>query len=105
MQITYQYYTSMPLTLTITQIKRMQNLLAEDPKNVILVHCQENMTRSVVFLTSYLYLTGKESDIPSGLEIVWNRLGLKDQEWICASQHNILRNVAHFYQDPACINK
>ena len=78
--------------------------MEENEDNIVLVHCQENMTRSVVFLASFLYLSGSEEDIASALAMVNDLLALKQNSTIFASQHNILRNVAHFHKDPTCIN-
>ena len=104
MQNTYEYYSSLPLTLTILQIERIKKFMEENEDNIVLVHCQENMTRSVVFLASFLYLSGSEEDIASALAMVNDLLALKQNSTIFASQHNILRNVAHFHKDPTCIN-
>ena len=46
-----------------------------DPKNnIVFIHCQENMSRSVIFLVAYLCLTRVAEDAASALSIVLEKL-------------------------------
>lgn len=69
-ELTYEFYSSMPLTTSITEINKIHAFLKSSDGNYALVHCQENKSRSVLFLAAYLYLSGKISDIATALATV-----------------------------------
>jgi protein-tyrosine phosphatase len=57
----------MPLTVSITAVRSIQEFVIRGPKYVVLVHCQENKSRSTVFLAMYFYLSGVIPDVASAL--------------------------------------
>lgn len=66
----------MPLTVSIQEIKKIEILLWEGHKNYVFIHCQENKSRSVVFLSIYLYFSGKSPDIASALSLTHSKLSI-----------------------------
>lgn len=95
----------MPLTTAITEINKIQAFLRSSDRNFVLVHCQENRSRSVLFLSAYLYLSGKVTDIATALATVNESLGISSNETVYSSQHAILRNIANYHKDSSFINR
>lgn len=66
----------MPLTVSISSVTKIEEFLREGAKNYVLVHCQENKSRSMVFLAIYFYLSGEINNIASALAEVNKKLGI-----------------------------
>lgn len=95
----------MPLTTSITAVSEIQKHLQSSEHNYIIVHCQENKSRSVMFLTAYLYLTQQYTDVATALAWVNEKLGIDSNETVYSSQHCVLRHLANYHRDSAFINK
>jgi protein-tyrosine phosphatase len=60
----------MPLTTSLTSMNVIEKFIRNSEHNYIFVHCQENKSRSILFLAAYMYWSGKISDVASALAYV-----------------------------------
>jgi len=104
-ELLYEYYGSMPLTECINAVNKIKAFISESTKNYVLVHCQENKSRSCVFLASYLFLNDEITDVASAIAEVNKKLLVRSNETLYSSQHLILRSIANYHKDPSFINK
>ena len=76
---TFEYYSCIPLTITVKGVRKIKRYLSANNKNIVLIHCQDNKGRSGVFLAMYLYLTGTFNDVASAITYINQKLKIKSK--------------------------
>lgn len=71
----YNYYSSLPFLELIDAIAHIQRAL-QQPNHLVLVHCQESLIRSAVFLSCYVFQARGGSDISEAILQVNSQLGI-----------------------------
>jgi hypothetical protein len=98
----------------IKSIEHIETFLSLDDNNRVYVHCQDNKRRSAVFLASYIFLAGLETDIVASILKVNQllKISIEDKPQnqgsvsgaIYKSQHLVLKNLMNYINNSSFIN-